>query len=167
MYVREILHKLTKKGNFWSVASRVRLYLLLLVKARETGRMKWARFFEGMIQLKYGVFISHKATFPSSLKLKHPVGIVIGDGVVIGEKVTIYQNVTLGGARVGDQERNLYPTIGDNTVIFAGAVIVGRVQVGENCIIGANAVVLEDVPSDSTAVGVPARIIHNTNQIRE
>ena len=93
------------------------------------------------------------------LRLKHPVGIVIGSGVSIGEHVTIFQNVTLGGRRMGDGGGEKYPSIGDGTVIFAGAVVLGDVRIGKNCTIGANAVVLQDVPEGATAVGVPARVL--------
>jgi serine O-acetyltransferase len=78
---------------------------------------------------------------------------------VIGENVKIFQNVTLGGARSGDWRSKSYPVIGDDTTIFAGAVVIGRITVGRNCIIGANAVVTRDVPDNATAVGIPARII--------
>nr|WP_286198736.1 hypothetical protein [Mesorhizobium sp. BR1-1-16] len=99
------------------------------------------------------------AVIAPSVSFPHPTGIVIGDGVIIGERAKIYQNVTLGGARVGDQKANNYPTIGQDTVLFAGVVVVGKVTVGANCIVGANAVVLSDVPDGAVAVGSPARIV--------
>lgn len=146
------------------VVSRVRLHLRLMVYAREHQYMLLARYVEARMQLKYGVFLSHKAQFPRSLDLKHPVGVVIGEGVRLGEGVKIYQNVTLGGARLGDWQANNYPEIGDHTVIFAGAVIVGRVKIGRHCVIGANAVVTKDIPDHATAVGVPARVIHHPSE---
>jgi serine O-acetyltransferase len=115
------------------------------------------------IQKKYGVFIPFNAKICLDVKFPHPVGIVIGDKVVIGNDVIIYQNVTLGGARIGDAENSHYPVIGSGTVIFAGAVILGKVKIGKNCIIGANAVVLKDVPDNQTVVGVPAKLIDTKN----
>lgn len=138
---------------------RVILHLRLICLFRIRGHHKLARFVAARLQRRHGVFISSKAVVPASTELKHPVGIVIGDGVVLGEKVVIYQNVTLGGARPGDWKSDNYPEIGGGTVVFCGAVIVGKVKVGRNCIIGANAVVTCDVPDGATAVGVPAKII--------
>lgn len=105
----------------------------------------------------YGVCIGKTARLGRNLKLRHPVGIVIGDGVEIGDNVTIYQQVTLGGARIGDGKLGNYPSVGDGTVIFTGAKIIGGIAVGKNCVIGANAVVTENVPDNHIAVGVPAK----------
>ena len=88
--------------------------------------------------------------------MPHPNGIIIGQGVSIGNDVVIYHQVTLGGARRGDWRAGRYPAVGDNTVIFAGAKIVGAVSVGNDCVIGANAVVNRDVPPHHVAVGIPA-----------
>lgn len=81
---------------------------------------------------------------------------MIGDGVEIGRNVTIFQNVTLGRSDAGVEA---YPRIGCNTIIYSGAVIIGDVSVGENCIIGANSVVTKSVPDNCVAVGAPARVI--------
>lgn len=118
-----------------------------------------ASFVANRLQKTQGVFISPKACFDTTLSLRHPVGIVIGEGVKLGKNVVIYQNVTLGGARLGDAKANNYPEIGDNTVIFAGAVVVGQVVVGNNCTIGANSVVISNIPDGCIAVGAPARVI--------
>jgi len=98
--------------------------------------------------------IHRNAIISPGLNLPHATGIVIGAGVQIGSSVTIYQNVTLGVRSVND---TTFPCIGDGVTIFAGAVIVGPVQVGNRAIVGANAVVTHDVPSDYLAVGVPAK----------
>jgi serine O-acetyltransferase len=107
----------------------------------------------------YGLFIAPGAFIDPTVSLPHPIGIVIGNGVRIERGVRIYQNVTIGGARIGDYEGNKYPSIGENTVLFAGCVIVGDISVGRNCTIGANSVVLQDVPDGSVAVGAPARVV--------
>ena len=116
----------------------------------------WSRCLE-----RYGVYISKKAVIGSNLKLPHPTAVVIGDSVRVGRNVTIYQSVTIGGRVVGDWERGNYPLISDNCVIFSGAAILGKVHIGQNCIIGANAVVISDIPDNSVAVGAPARIVRN------
>lgn len=112
---------------------------------------------------RYGVYISRQAVIGSSLSLPHPTSIVIGEGVKIGDRVKIYQNVTLGGRVRGDWLLGNYPDIGDDSVIFAGAVIVGKVRVGRNCTIGANSVVITNLPDNSVAVGAPARVVRISN----
>lgn len=126
------------------------------------GYRQLAQIVSRLIQRRYGVFISPHARFGEGVHFPHPTGIVIGDGVVVGDKVTIYQNVTLGGARLGDWQKGNYPEIGPGSVIFAGAVIVGKARIGANCTIGANAVVLDDIPDGATAVGAPARVIRRS-----
>ena len=85
----------------------------------------------------------------------HPVGVVIGSDAVVGDDVTIYQNVTLGLAR----GTNGFPTIKNDVTIYAGASVLGDITIGEGAIIGANAVVLDDVHARGVAVGAPARIL--------
>src|SRR5690554_2368217 len=136
------------------VAMNIRLILVLRKRS-----MFLAKVVANRLQRKYGVFLSPKAEFDYTLELRHPVGIVVGEGVKIGKNVVIYQGVTLGGARIGDGALGRYPEIGDNSVIFSGAAIIGAVKVGRNCIIGANSVVTRDIPDGSTAVGAPARLI--------
>jgi serine O-acetyltransferase len=97
------------------------------------------------------------STIGKNIKLPHPLGIVIGAGVVIKDNVTIFQQVTLGGK--GGFHKLDYPIIENNVIIYAGAKILGSVTIGQNSIIGANSVVLSDIPPDSVAVGVPARIL--------
>lgn len=145
--------------SYGGARSRVKLYVRVLVRLRRSNALAVARLVEGRLQRKYGVYLSRFASFPDSLDLRHPVGVVIGEGVTLGERVTIYQNVTVGGARLGDWKAGNYPTIGDDAVIFAGAVIVGKVTIGRNAIVGANAVVNRDVPNYATVAGVPARVI--------
>ncbi|MFC5652888.1 serine O-acetyltransferase EpsC [Paenibacillus solisilvae] len=104
-------------------------------------------------------YIAEKATIGSGLNLPHPTGIVIGEDVIIGNNVTIYQQVTLGSHGKQSSGR-AYPIIEDNAIIYAGAKLIGNITVGRNSVIGANAVVNKDVPPDSIAVGVPAKIIN-------
>jgi serine O-acetyltransferase len=94
------------------------------------------------------------------LRLGHPNGVVIGHGVIVGPDVTILQQVTLGGpGREIRTEGARYPRIGRGVNLYAGAKVLGPVTVGEGASVGANAVVLADVPPDCLAVGVPARVV--------
>ena len=89
--------------------------------------------------------------------IDHGGGVVIGETAEIGNNVTIYQGVTLGGTSMKREKR--HPTIGNDVVIGAGAIILGPVSIGNRVRIGANAVVTEDVPADSVVVGVPGRVV--------
>ncbi|MBE7927493.1 LbetaH domain-containing protein [Pseudomonas saudiphocaensis] len=140
-----------------SYRTKMHIYLICFFRRKRMPRL--ASFVANRLQKIQGVFISPKACFDTTLSLRHPVGVVVGDGVKLGRNVVIYQQVTLGGARLGDAKANNYPEIGENTVIFAGAVVVGKVVIGSNCTIGANSVVTSDVPDGCIAVGAPARII--------
>lgn len=93
------------------------------------------------------------------LKLSHPVGVVIGSGAVVGAGCTVLQNVTLGERYVDGRGPHAYPAVHDNVTLSAGACVLGDVTVGEGATVGANAVVLRDVPTGGLAVGSPARII--------
>ena len=84
------------------------------------------------------------------------MGVVIGETSIIGENVTLFQGVTLGGT--GKEKGKRHPTLGNNVVVGAGAKILGNIKVGDNVSVGANAVVIHDVPPNSTVVGVPGRI---------
>lgn len=141
------------------IGHAVHRHIRSMARARADGHMLSARFHAARLQRKYGLFINPNATFTETLRLPHPVGVVIGDGVKLGERVSVYQHVTLGGARIGDWKSGKYPEIGDDTVIFAGAVVVGAVRVGRNCVVGANSVVTRDVPDNATVAGVPAQVL--------
>lgn len=138
---------------------RTKAHIKLMLIFKKRGLWRLAVFIANRLQKKQGVFISPKADFDESVQLRHPVGIVVGEGVKIGKNVIIYQNVTLGGARLGDAKANNYPEVGDNAVIFSGAVVIGKVKIGAGCTIGANSVVTKDVPDGCVAVGAPARIL--------
>lgn len=91
-------------------------------------------------------------------------GIVIAPAATIGNNCRIYQNVTIGAKDVatGHGDPAFYPKIGNNVTIYAGAVIIGHIRIGDNAIIGANSVVTKDVPANATAVGIPAKIVSET-----
>lgn len=158
------LSQIAKVLIYGGVKPRVKAHLHLMAVARARGHIRLARWIESRLQLRYGVFVSHKSVTPASLTLKHPVGIVIGEGVRLGDRVTIYQNVTVGASRVGVAGERAYPEVEDDVTIFAGAVILGGVRLGRGCVVGANSVVTHDVPAYATVAGAPARIIRQSSK---
>ncbi len=109
-----------------------------------------------------GIEIHPGATIGHGLFIDHGMGVVIGETTEIGDNVTIYQGVTLGGT--GKDIGKRHPTIGNNVMIGSGAKVLGPFKVGDNSKIAANAVVLSEVPPNSTCVGVPARIVKINNE---
>jgi serine O-acetyltransferase len=107
-----------------------------------------------------GVEIHPGATIGKNFFIDHGNGVVIGETAMIGENVLMYHQVTLGGTG-NDTGMRRHPSVCDNVMIAAGAKILGNIHIGTNAKIGANAVVLKDVPANATAVGIPARIIFN------
>lgn len=103
-----------------------------------------------------GIEIHPGATIGKGLFIDHGMGVVIGETAMIGDNVTLYQGVTLGGT--GKEKGKRHPTVGNNVVIGAGAKVLGNIRIGDNSYIGSNAVVIKDVPDNSTVVGVPGRI---------
>jgi serine O-acetyltransferase len=114
--------------------------------------------FEYLIRIIFSSDISCKASIPKDIVFVHGHDIVIGGNVIIGSGCKIFNGVTLGNKDTESQV-NEQPIIGSNCVLSTGAKLLGRIKVGDNCLIGANSVVLTDIPSDSVAVGVPARVI--------
>jgi len=108
---------------------------------------------------KYGCFIGSQANIGLGVKIPHPNGIIIGHSTHIGNNCIIYHQVTFGGKVVGDAQKGNYPKIGDNVTIFAGAKLIGAINVGNNSIIGANSVVNKDVPPFAVVGGVPAETL--------
>jgi serine O-acetyltransferase len=103
-----------------------------------------------------GIEIHPGATIGKRLFIDHGMGVVIGETCEIGDNVTIYQGVTLGGT--GKEKGKRHPTVKNNALIATGAKVLGSITIGENAKIGAGSVVLRDVPSNSTVVGIPGRI---------
>lgn len=123
-------------------------------------RHKWfiiARAISQIARFFTGIEIHPGAKIGKGLFIDHGMGVVIGETAEIGDNVTIYHGVTLGGT--GKEKGKRHPTVGNNVVIGSGAKILGPIAIGNDAKIGANAVVLEDVPSRATAVGIPAKII--------
>jgi len=115
-----------------------------------------ARFISQIARWATGIEIHPGAKIGRSLFIDHGMGVVIGETAIIGDNVLLYQGVTLGGT--GLEKGKRHPTIGNNVVIGAGAKVLGNITVGDNSYIGSNAVIIKDVPANSTVVGVPGRI---------
>jgi serine O-acetyltransferase len=111
-------------------------------------------------QVLSGCHINPGAEIGEECHFGHPTGVVIGQAVRIGNRVTIYQHVTLGGHGKPGCEVD-YPIIEDDAVIYASAIIIGSVRVGRGAIVGAQSIVLEDVPAYTIVAGAPARVIRN------
>ena len=115
-----------------------------------------ARAISQMAKFLTGIEIHPGATIGKGLVIDHGTGVVIGETTEIGDNCTLYQGVTLGGT--GKDVGKRHPTLGDNVLVGAGAKVLGPIVIDSNSKIAANAVVLKDIPQNSTAVGIPARI---------
>ena len=116
-----------------------------------------ARAISQLSRFLTGIEIHPGAKIGKGLFIDHGMGVVIGETTEIGDNCTIYQGVTLGGT--GKDVGKRHPTIGDNVMIGAGAKVLGPVHIGSDSKIASNAVVIHDVPKDSTAVGIPAKVV--------
>ncbi len=110
---------------------------------------------------KTGIEIHPAAQIGHGVFIDHGMGVVIGETAIVGDNCTIYQGVTLGGT--GKDKGKRHPTIGNNVTIGSGAKVLGPFSVGDNSKIAANAVVLNEIPPNSTCVGVPAHIVKRDN----
>jgi serine O-acetyltransferase len=113
------------------------------------------RFFTG-IEIHPGAKIGH------GLFIDHGMGVVIGETCEIGDNVVLYQGVTLGGT--GKEKGKRHPTIGNNVVIGSGAKVLGSFTIGDDSYVGANSVVLQEVPPLSTVVGIPGKLVRRNGQ---
>ena len=116
-----------------------------------------ARFISQCSRHRTGIEIHPGAKIGKRLVIDHGMGIVIGETAEIGDDCLIYHGVTLGGT--GKDVGKRHPTIGNNVLIGAGAKVLGPFTVGDNSRIASNSVVLSEIPPDSTAVGVPAKVV--------
>ena len=116
-----------------------------------------ARYISQRARHKTGIEIHPGATIGKRLVIDHGMGIVIGETAEIGDDCLIFHGATLGGT--GKDVGKRHPTIGNNVLISTGAKVLGPITVGNNSRVAANAVVLKDIPENSTAVGIPARVV--------
>ena len=126
------------------------------------GYKKLARALVGLGSIFTKTDIHPAATIGRRVFIDHAIGVVIGATAIVEDDVLIYQGVTLGGVSLNKGKR--HPTIKSNVVIGSGAKVLGNITIGANSKIGANSVVVCDVPDNSTAVGVPAKIIKKDNK---
>jgi len=138
--------------SFWAVGfHRVAHWLF-------NRKLRWlARFISQLSRWYTGIEIHPGAVIGSCLFIDHGMGVVIGETCIIGDYVTIFQGVTLGGT--GKQTGKRHPTIGNHVIIGSGAKVLGPFTVGDNSRVGAGSVVLQEVPPDSTVVGIPGRVV--------
>lgn len=123
-------------------------------------RKRWyllARFISQFARFLTGIEIHPGAKLGRRIFIDHGMGVVVGETAEIGDDVLIYHGVTLGGTRLDKGKR--HPTIGNNVVLGTGAKILGPFRVGDRSMIGANSVVISEVPDDSTVIGVPGHIL--------
>ena len=104
-----------------------------------------------------GVEIHPGAQIGEGFFIDHGMGVVIGETAIVGNDCVLFQGVTLGGT--GKETGKRHPTLGNNVMVSAGAKVLGNITIGDNCKIGAQAVVLKNVPSNCTVVGVPGRVV--------
>ena len=136
-----ILHRIAHKLRYWGIPVIPRMISYV------------SRIITG-IEIHPGARIGRK------FFIDHGMGVVIGETTYIGDNVLIYQGVTLGGT--GKEHGKRHPTLGDNVIVGAGAKILGNLKIGTNSRIGAGSVVVEDVPENSTVVGIPGRVVHQS-----
>lgn len=118
-----------------------------------------ARWISQASRRRTGIEIHPGAKIGKRLVIDHGMGVVIGETTEIGDDCLIYQGVTLGGT--GKETGKRHPSIGNNVLIGCGAKVLGPFKIGDNSRVASNAVVLNEIPPDSTAVGAPARVVKN------
>lgn len=118
------------------------------------------RFISHLARFFTGIEIHPGAQIGEGVFIDHGMGVVIGETAIVGDNSLIYQGVTLGGT--GKQTGKRHPTLGENVVVGAGAKVLGNIQIGNEVRIGAGSVVLKDVPSDCTVVGIPGRVVYRS-----
>ncbi len=133
-----ILHRIAHKLNYWKIP---------LIP----------RIISNISRFLTGIEIHPAARIGRRFFIDHGMGVVIGATTIIGDDVLLYQGVTLGGT--GNEHGKRHPTLGNNIVVGSGAKVLGNIEIGSNSRIGAGSVVVDNVPENSTVVGVPGRIV--------
>ncbi|MDO4301388.1 MAG: serine acetyltransferase [Clostridia bacterium] len=141
---------------FSSYLFRVQVQIRNLINTKDIKKRKKLKT---RILKYYGISIGCDFSCGKHLMIPHPIGIVIGDGVVMGSNCTIYQGVTIG------QKNGYYPVIGDNVCIYPNSVILGDIKIGNNVVIGAGSVVINDVCDNAIIAGVPAKEIKKNENV--
>ena len=131
-------------------------------KLYQNGKYFSARAVSQTARFITGIEIHPAAQIGKRFFIDHGMGVVIGETAEIGDDCTLYQGVTLGGT--GKDVGKRHPTLGNNVMVGAGAKVLGPLKIGSNTKIAANAVVLHEVPENSTAVGIPAKVVKRNGQ---
>lgn len=130
---------------------------IILIRLSLCTRIKLVKkYFMRRLIVKYGIFLGNNTKIGLGLKIPHPNGIIFGEFSIIGENATIFQQVTIGLKNPMIDNDNMYPKIGNNCILGAGAKILGNINIGDYTIIGANSVVIADTVG-GTYVGVPGK----------
>lgn len=124
-----------------------------------------ARLLQYWVKIITNIEIHPGAKIGNNFFIDHGSGVVIGETAIIGDHVVLYQGVTLGGVSTKKEKR--HPTLGSNIIVGAGAKVLGNISIGDFVQIGANSVVVKDVPSHSTVVGIPGRIIKMNGDLED
>ncbi|MGV6859257.1 MAG: serine O-acetyltransferase [bacterium] len=156
---RTVFEVVTTYPGVWAVL------IHRLVHALWLKDLKWlARALSNVARLFTGIEIHPGATIGRRFFIDHGMGVVIGETAEIGDDCTLYHGVTLGGTSWQAGKR--HPTLEDNVIVGAGAKVLGPITVGNNARVGSNAVVVKDVPHDSTVVGIPGKIIGTRHNVQ-
>lgn len=115
------------------------------------------RILSNVVHSATGIDIHPGATIGAGVFIDHGTGVVIGGTAIVGDGCTIYQGVTLGGTSL--QRIKRHPTLASNVTVGSGAAVLGDITIGDNAKIGANSVVVKDVPANATVVGIPGRVV--------
>lgn len=150
--VHRFLHKLWNKDLGLLSFAKPHLKFFIRVSAHIT-------------KILTGIEIHPAAQIGKAFFIDHGSGVVIGETTIVGDNVTIYQGVTLGGVSTKKEKR--HPTLGSNIVVGAGAKVLGNINIGDYVQIGANSVVIKDIPPYSTVVGIPGRIVKTNGELKD
>jgi serine O-acetyltransferase len=165
--VRAVIRNDPAARNHWEVALYPGLHARILHRVAHRMWNAGIPFIPRLIsqigRFLTGIEIHPGAQIGREFFIDHGMGVVIGETAVIGDRVILYQDVTIGGT--GKQRGKRHPTLGDDVVVGVGAKVLGAITVGDGARIGGGAVVVKDVPSHSTAIGVPARIVQTRDPL--
>jgi len=162
-----ILERDPAARSFWEVLTCYpglhAIYIHKLSRWFWLNHLRWlGRFTSNLGRWLTGIEIHPGAKIGSCVFIDHGMGVVIGETAEIGDGCTIYQGVTLGGTSLYRGEKR-HPTLGDGVVVGAGAKVLGGFKVGDGARIGSNAVVVKEVPAGATVVGIPGRIVEDSD----
>lgn len=154
--MKEIIKLLSLKS--YRLNKKIRIYLNIKDNSNILYKILSLYLYDSLV-VKNHIIIGHKSRIGKNILFPHMHNIVIGEFAKIGDNCIIYQDVTIG------QNKGKYPCIGNNVIIYAGAKIIGDIDIGDNAIVGANSVVTKNVPKSTIVAGIPAKAIgHRSKQ---